>query len=45
VLVLPHVSGASPHFWRRQTDLIRDNLGRYLAERPLRNVVDKSSGY
>ncbi len=45
VLVLPHVSGASPHFWRRQTELIRDNLGRYLAERPLRNVVDKSSGY
>lgn len=45
MLVLPHVSGASPHFWRRQADLILDNLGRYLAERPLRNVVDKRAGY
>ena len=45
MLVLPHVSGASPHFWRRQIELIRDNLGRYLAERPLRNVVDKRTGY
>lgn len=45
VLVLPHVSGASPHFWRRQTDLVRENVGRYLAGRPLRNVVDKSAGY
>lgn len=45
VLVLPHVSGASPHFWRRQVDLVRENLGRYLAGRPLRNVVDKRAGY
>jgi phosphoglycerate dehydrogenase-like enzyme len=45
VLVLPHVSGASPHFWRRQVDLVRENLGRYLAGRPLRNVVDKRAEY
>ena len=45
VLILPHISGASPHFWTRQLDLIRDNLHRYLAGRPLRNVVDKAAGY
>ena len=45
VLVLPHISGASPYFWTRQLDLIRDNLHRYLAGRPLRNVVDKAAGY
>ena len=45
VLVLPHISGASPHFWTRQLDLIRDNLHRYVGGRELRNVVDKTAGY
>jgi phosphoglycerate dehydrogenase-like enzyme len=45
VLVLPHVSGASHRFWRRQTDLIIDNLRRYAAGEPLLNTVDKSAGY
>jgi phosphoglycerate dehydrogenase-like enzyme len=45
VLVTPHVSGTSHRFWRRQTDLIVDNLGRYLAGDPLRNVVDPDAGY
>jgi phosphoglycerate dehydrogenase-like enzyme len=45
VLVTPHVSATSPQFWRRQTDLIVDNLRRYLAGAPLRNLVDKRAGY
>lgn len=45
VLVLPHVSGASHRFWRRQTDLIIDNLRRYAAGKPLLNTVDKQAGY
>jgi phosphoglycerate dehydrogenase-like enzyme len=45
VLVLPHVSGASHQFWRRQTDLIVQNLRRYAAGEPLLNTVDKQAGY
>jgi phosphoglycerate dehydrogenase-like enzyme len=45
VLITPHVSGASHRFWRRQTDLIVENLRRYTAGRPLLNTVDKKSGY
>jgi phosphoglycerate dehydrogenase-like enzyme len=45
VLVLPHVSGASHRFWRRQTDLVAQNLRRYAAGEPLLNTVDKNAGY
>lgn len=45
VLVLPHVSGASHGFWRRQADLIIENLRRYAAGEPLLNTVDKQAGY
>jgi phosphoglycerate dehydrogenase-like enzyme len=45
VLITPHVSGASPRFWRRQTDLIVDNLRRYMRGEALRNTVDKRAGY
>jgi phosphoglycerate dehydrogenase-like enzyme len=45
VLITPHVSAVSRGFWRRQTDLILENLGRYLAGRPLLNLVDKQAGF
>jgi phosphoglycerate dehydrogenase-like enzyme len=45
VLVTPHVSGTTDRFWRRQTDLILANLGRYLEGRAMLNVVDKRAGY
>ncbi|HEX7051453.1 MAG TPA: D-2-hydroxyacid dehydrogenase [Longimicrobiales bacterium] len=45
VLVTPHVSAATHRFWERETALIEENLERYLAGRPLRNVVDKRAGY
>jgi phosphoglycerate dehydrogenase-like enzyme len=45
VLVLPHVSGTTPRFWRRQNDLILDNVRRYLDGQPLRNRVDVERGY
>jgi phosphoglycerate dehydrogenase-like enzyme len=45
VLVLPHVSGASHRFWRRQADLIVQNLRRHAAGEPLLNTVDKTAGY
>ncbi len=45
VVILPHVSATSRRFWRRQTDLIVQNLRRYRRGEPLRNVVDKRAGY
>lgn len=45
VLVTPHVSGTSHRFWRRETDLIVENIRRYLAGEPLLNLVDKTAGY
>jgi phosphoglycerate dehydrogenase-like enzyme len=45
VLLLPHVSGTSHRFWRRETDLIVANLRRYLAGQTLLNTVDKQAGY
>lgn len=45
VLITPHSSAATPHYWERQLDLILENLGRYLQHRPLLNVVDKQRGY
>lgn len=45
VLVSPHVSPVTDHFWEREAALILENLGRYLAGSPLVNVVDKDAGY
>ena len=45
LLLTPHVSAVSRRFWRRETDLILDNLERFLEGRPLRNRVDPDAGY
>ncbi len=45
VLITPHVSAVTRQFWRRQTDLIVENLRRYLVGRPLLNLVDKEAGF
>lgn len=45
VLITPHASATSRGFWPRQTELIVDNVGRYLRGAPLRNLVDKGAGY
>ena len=45
VLITPHVSAVSRGFWRRHTDLIVENLERFLAGRPLLNEVDRDAGY
>jgi phosphoglycerate dehydrogenase-like enzyme len=45
VLILPHVSAVSRHFWRRQADLILENLRRYLEGERLLNLVDKAAGF
>ena len=45
VILTPHVSAVTSHFWRRQTDLILENLRRYLAGERLLNLVDKEAGF
>ena len=46
VLITPHVAAVSPRlFWRRALDLFLENWQRYAHGEPLRNVVDKETGY
>ena len=45
VLLTPHISGGTPRYMDRAVDLFCDNLRRYLAGQPLRNVVDPERGY
>lgn len=45
LLITPHTSAYSHAFWEREGGLILENLRRYRAGEPLRNVVDKGAGY
>ena len=45
VVMTPHVSATTRRFWDRETDLITDNIGRFVRGEPLRNLVDKDAGY
>ena len=42
VLITPHVSAVTPLFWRRQTDLILDNLRSFLADEELENATEQT---
>jgi len=45
VIITPHVGGQSRLRIDQMTDFFCDNLERYLAGRPLRNLVDKQLGF
>jgi D-2-hydroxyacid dehydrogenase (NADP+) len=45
VIITSHTSGASPRYWERASELIADNIDRWLAGEPLRNQVDLNHGY
>lgn len=45
VALTPHTSGDTADYGQRATLMFLDNLRRYLAGRPLFNVVDKRRGY
>jgi phosphoglycerate dehydrogenase-like enzyme len=45
LLLTPHRAGASQHRHRQIIDFFKQNLQRYLAGEPLRNVVDKRRGF
>lgn len=45
VLITPHTAAVTEKLWERHYALISENLRRYLAGRPLLNLVDKRKGY
>ncbi len=45
VCLTPHMAGVSPRFWERETELIIENVQRYLDGEPMLNVVNKQAGY
>ncbi len=45
VILSPHVSGFTPHYDDRATDLFAENLRRYFSGERLLNLVNREAGY
>lgn len=45
VIVTPHIAGSPTDYTSRVFEVFGDNLQRFLAKKPLRNVVDLRRGY
>jgi phosphoglycerate dehydrogenase-like enzyme len=45
VIITPRIAGITTQKWPALLPIFRDNLRRFLAGEPLRNVVDKELGY
>lgn len=45
IIVLPHIGGPHPQRDRIVARLLAENLGRYLDDKPLKEVVDRAAGY
>jgi phosphoglycerate dehydrogenase-like enzyme len=45
LVITGHYAGMNPHYHERATAIFIDNLRRFRAGEPLRNVVDKHAGY
>ncbi|HIP72550.1 MAG TPA: D-2-hydroxyacid dehydrogenase, partial [Anaerolineae bacterium] len=45
VILTPHISGFTPHYDERAVDLFGENLRRYLAGKPLLNLVNREREY
>ncbi len=45
VILTPHISGFTPHYDERATDIFVENLRRYLAGESLLNLVNREEGY
>jgi phosphoglycerate dehydrogenase-like enzyme len=44
-VITPHVAGNSPGSHARRVGVFKENIGRFVRNEPLRNVVDKQKGY
>ncbi len=45
VVITAHTSGRGPFYWERGIELLIENIGRYMRDEPMLNVVDKRAGY
>jgi D-2-hydroxyacid dehydrogenase (NADP+) len=45
VLITAHTSGATPRYWKRQSDLVVENIRRIQDGHQPRNLVDLNAGY
>jgi D-2-hydroxyacid dehydrogenase (NADP+) len=45
VIISPHIGGGTPVYMEQAVEIFCENLRRYLAGKPLRNVVDLERGY
>lgn len=45
VTLIPHIAHASPAAALRQVAIFKENLKRYLSNKPLENLVNKQEGY
>ena len=45
VLLTPHVAAFGSDYWTPAVDLFLENVARFSAGQPLKNIVDKRSGY
>ncbi len=45
VVITPHIAGRSDRDEERMTNTIKENVSRFVAGKPLINVVDKQKGY
>jgi phosphoglycerate dehydrogenase-like enzyme len=45
VVITPHIAGNSPGSFSRRRGVFTENIGRFVRNEPMRNVVDKQKGY
>jgi phosphoglycerate dehydrogenase-like enzyme len=45
VIITPHSSGRTPRYMEHLFPIFHENLERFLAGKPLTNVVDLEAGY
>lgn len=45
VVITAHTSGRGPFYWERGIEILIENIGRYMRDEPMLNVVDKRAGY
>ena len=45
VVITAHTSGRGPFYWERGIELLVENIGRFMRDEPMLNVVDKRAGY
>lgn len=45
VIVSPHIASSQTNHWSHVAEIFLDNLERYVAGKPMRNVYDESRGY